>query len=493
MQLSALDWWVVLAFFLLVVVIGTWSAIKNTNAADYFVASGKLPWWLSGISHHVSGYSGAVFVAYAGLAYTHGFSVYVWWALTIGIGMLLTINVFPVRWVRLREKYDIQSPLEYLRVRYDMPTQQIMAWSGVLLKLFDVGAKWAAIAILLNVFTGADITTGILLSGGVSLLYITVGGLWGVILTDFVQFIVQIASGLVMFVMVVKHLGGWHTVTGLWDTLPPANSQWFNEPYTVGFAVAFLFINTLSYNGGTWSLATRYIASPNETEARRSGRLSALLYLVWPLILFFPMWAAPVILPGLDDPTTSYGHLTLTLLPGGLTGLVLASMFANTMTMTSSDANTIAAVIARDILPALRGQPRAAQDPARALRTARMCTFIFTLGTIAIATQYEHFGGVLGLIVSWFGALVGPVAVPMLFGMLPQFRWCGARTAMISIIAGFAAFVVTRFVDLVPAISVVLPVAVTTAVYITGGLIARRHPVREEVAQLLESLEASKR
>src|SRR3970282_1645133 len=98
MQLSPLDWWVIIAFFLLVVVIGIWSYFKNTDAADYFVAGGKLPWWLSGISHHVSGYSGAVFVAYAGLAYTHGVSVYVWWALTIGIGMLITIGVFPVRW-----------------------------------------------------------------------------------------------------------------------------------------------------------------------------------------------------------------------------------------------------------------------------------------------------------------------------------------------------------------------------------------------------------
>src|SRR5690625_7649934 len=50
------------------------------------------------------------------------------------------------RWARLRSQTGIQSPTEYLKTRYNLPTQQLMAWSGVLLKLFDVGAKWAAIA-----------------------------------------------------------------------------------------------------------------------------------------------------------------------------------------------------------------------------------------------------------------------------------------------------------------------------------------------------------
>ncbi|NIR62906.1 MAG: Na+:solute symporter, partial [Gammaproteobacteria bacterium] len=64
---------------------------------------------------------------------------------------------------------------------------QLMAWSGALLKLFDVGAKWAAIAVLLNVFTGTSLLVGILLAGGISLIYITVGGLWADVWTDFAQ------------------------------------------------------------------------------------------------------------------------------------------------------------------------------------------------------------------------------------------------------------------------------------------------------------------
>jgi SSS family solute:Na+ symporter len=485
MELSILDLIVIALFFLLMLAIGIWSYFKNTNSEDYFVAGGKLPWWLSGISHHVSGYSGAVFVAYAGLAYTHGFSLYIWWALTIGLTIVVSANVFPVFWVRLRKRFHIQSPLEFLTVRYNLLTQQLMAWSGVTLKLFDIGAKWAAIAVLLNVFTGISLPVGILIAGGISLLYITFGGLWAVIITDFAQFIVQIIAGLVMFVVVLAKLGGVGSIFTLWEQLPPENSQVFHEPYTVGFALAFLFINFLSYNGGQWNLATRYISSPSEKQASKAARLSGILYLVWPLILFFPMWAAPVLLPDLDDPTQSYGILTMQLLPIGLVGLVVASLFANTMSMTSSDINTISAVITRDILPAVNPKFK---DEKNSLGIARVTTFLFTLATILIAFQFERFGGVLGLIISWFGALVGPIAVPMLFGVIPWFKTCGPKAAISSILMGLLAFVFTKSYDLGSlALSISLPVTVSTITYILVGKLSKQAPP-QKVQQMLDDL-----
>lgn len=485
MELSLIDLLVIVLFFVLMLGIGIWSYFKNSSSEDYFVAGGSLPWWLSGISHHVSGYSGAVFVAYAGLAYTHGFSLYIWWAFTIGLTILVSSKVFPVFWVRLRKRFHIQSPLEFLITRYNLLTQQIMAWSGVTLKLFDIGAKWAAIAILLNVFTGVSLPVGILISGGISLIYITFGGLWAVIITDLAQFIVQIIAGLVMFVVVIDKLGGISSVFTLWDQLPAENSQAFNDPYTVGFALVFLFINFLSYNGGQWNLATRYISSPSEQQATKAARLSGILYLVWPLILFFPMWAAPVILPGMEDPTQSYGILTMELLPIGLIGLVVASLFANTMSMTSSDINTISAVITRDILPVLSEKFR---DGKNSLTIARITTFIFTLATIIIALQFEKFGGVLGLIISWFGALVGPIAVPMLFGVIPWFKSCGPKAAISSIAMGLLAFIFTKSYDLGSlALSISLPVTVSTLTYVIVGFI-NRHEVPEKVQTMLDDL-----
>lgn len=488
-----LDWVSVALFFIVMVIIGFWSYKKVSGSEDFFVAGGKLPWWLSGISHHVSGYSGAVFVAYAGLAYTHGFSIYVWWALTITVAVIVGAYIMAPRWARLRINYNIESPTEYLATRYNVPTQQLMAWCGVLLKLFDVGAKWAAIGILLNVFAGIPIVYGILISGIVSLIYITIGGLWADVWTDFAQFVVQIVAGLVMFFVVMNMMGGVSSLTGIWDQLPAANSQPFNEPYTVWYVFFYFFVVFLSYNGGTWNLATRYISSPSGEEAKKSGLLSGVLYLIWPLFLFFPMWAAPLILPGLEDPTQSYGLLAQELLPAGLVGLVLAGLFAATMSMTSSDANTISAVITRDILPVISEKYRKLTQK-ESLRIARITTFTFTFITLIIGIYSEKFGGVLGLIISWFGALIGPISIPMLLGLFPAFKRSDSRAAISSIVAGLLMFIITKYVvDFPLSLEIGSPVLVSAVVFIGMGYLNKKEDVKKEVSDLIDAVSTSEK
>ncbi len=484
--MQSIDWFVIFLFFLLMVIIGIWTYKKVKISKDFFVAGGKLPWWLSGISHHISGYSGVVYVAFAGIAYTHGITIFVWWSLTIAIGVIFGSFFIAPRWSRLRVRFNIQSPTEYLKNRYNLPTQQIIAWSGVLLKIFDVGAKWLAIAILMNVFTGISLTAGILLAGIISLIYITLGGLWAVVWTDFAQFVVQIVAGLIMLFSVVALQGGFLAIPDVWGQLPDSHSQPFHSPYTAAFALAFLAINFLSYNGGTWNLATRYISSPSGSEARKAALLSGFLYLFWPIVIFYPMWVAPLILPDLQDPTQVYALLSLELLPPGLVGLVLAGLFASTMSMTSSDANTISAVITRDILPHLANVFKNLKE---SLFLARTVTFLFTLFTVIVAVYADTFGGVVGLIIYWFGALIGPSAIPMILGLLPAFRHCDARTAIIAIVGGIIGFVVVNYmIESSEAVKVATPVATSFILYCILGWLNRKKAIADEVSDMMEAL-----
>lgn len=471
MQLT--DWIVLALYFFVLVAIGLNAYRKVKNSADFFTAGGKLPWWLSGVSHHVSGYSGAVFVAYAGIAYTHGFTLYIWWACGVGLATLLAALWIAPRWANLRIKTGIQSPTEYLITRYNLTTQQIIAWSGAIIKIFDVGGKLAAIAVLLNVFTGASITTGILLAGTVSLLYITIGGLWADVWNDFAQFIIQLIAGLTMFVMILMRLGdGFSGVLTLWHKLPEANSGFFNTPYTPAFALGMLVVDFFSYSGGTWNLSTRFISSSSGAEARKAGVLSSILYFIWPLILLFPMFAAPVFFPDLEDPTLSYGMMALKFLPAGLLGLVLASMFANTLSMTSSDSNTVSAVITRDILPNVFHKIKTF-SPKQSLLLARITTFSFTLLTIIIALNSSHFGGVFGLIVSWFAALLGPIAIPMILGLLPFFKRSGSISAILSIVGGLLVFVVTKAVGFSLTVEVSAPLLTSLILFVLSGFLMK--------------------
>lgn len=478
--MGVLDWLVVVGYFFVMIGIGIWAKSRIHDSRDFFTAGGRMPWWLSGISHHMSGYSAAVFVGYAAIAYTEGFVLYVWWALGITFAMVLGSFVFAPRWPRLRQRLDVISPLEYLKVRYNLPTQQVLAWSGTALKVFDVGAKWTAMALLLNVFTGVPLVWGVLLTGGVTLFYSTIGGLWADALTDTGQFIIQFVAGVVLFVVVLGELGGVSSLWTVWDRLPEGNSQPFNGQYTVLFVMVYLLINTLSYNGGTWNLAQRFIASPTGSTARRAALLSAGLYLVWPLVMFFPMWAAPVLLPDLANPEQSYALLAESLLPAGLIGLVLAGLFSHTMAMTGSDANAISSVVTRDILPAVwRGADRFTTRTE--LLVGRISVFTFIALSMGIALTADSFGGVLGLLILWFGALVGPIAIPMLLGLLPTFRRCGPSAAIGSWATGLFVFVLVQYVfedriaelapDMVTSVSVGAPVLASLVVFVLLGLL----------------------
>jgi Na+/proline symporter len=309
------------------------------------------------------------------------------------------------------------------------------------------------------------------MAGGISLIYISLGGIWADVWNDLFQFSIQLVAGITMLVVVVTELGGVQEALHIWEKLPEGHTNPLAEPYTIWFVITFLILNFLSYNGATWNLATRFISQSSERSVRKSARLSALLYLVWPLVLFFPMWCTPIFFPGIDNPENSYARLALEFLPAGLVGLVLASMFANTLTMTSSDANTITAVLSRDIIPYLF--PRK-ESRIKTLRVIRFTSVSFLALTIVIALNAESFGGVLGLIISWFAALIGPVSIPMMLGLLPAFKRMDHRAALLSIGAGFLTFVLTKFVlDLSLAGEIGSPVLISFVVYCMTGLITR--------------------
>jgi Na+/proline symporter len=485
--MTALDWTVLAGYFVLMVLIGLWSRTKIKTVVDYFTTGGRIPWWLSGISHHMSGYSAVMFVAFAAVAYTYGITVYVWWAVSIGVGVGIGAFVFAARWNRLRAKHGVVSPLEYLAKRYNLPTQQVLAYSGAALKVVDIAAKWVAIAVLLNGFTGVPMRWGILLTGVVTMLYATLGGLWADVLTDFGQFIIQAAAGIAMFVGVLSHLDGIPTLWKMWGQLPEGHGSALNGPYTPVFLIAFLFIKTFEYNGGMWNLAQRYMAAPSGSEAKRSALLSSILWLVWPLVLFIPMCAAPLLVPGLAKPEQSYVELAQLLLPSGLIGLVLAGFFSHTMAMVASDANVISSVITRDIGPVLWPKLRKLSDVAT-LKFARITTFVFVTVSMLIAIITNGQGVVLKIVVDLVAATMGPISIPLMLGLLPWFRRSGSRAAIASWAAGLIVWAVVKWgvgsTD--TTLVVALPLATSLVVYVGLGLLLPER--RESVDKLLDSL-----
>ncbi|WP_327424258.1 Na+:solute symporter [Streptomyces sp. NBC_01527] len=472
--MALLDWVALGGYFLVMLLIGLWSHRRVGDVSDYFTGGGRMPWWLSGISHHMSGYSAAVFVAYAAIAYSVGITVYIWAFLPLALATGLGAWLFAPRWNRLRQRYAVASPLEYLAKRYNVPTQQALAWSGALLKVFDVAAKWASVAVLLNVFTGMSMTAGILITGVVTLLYCTVGGLWADALTDFGQFIIQGIAALAMVWVVLDRLGdGLSGLGTIWHKLPEGHGHPLVDPYTTTFLGAYVVVKLFEYNGGMWNLAQRYMATDTPKAARRSAGLSSVLYVIWPAVLLFPPVAAAVLMPDITEPQKVYALMAESYLPAGLVGLTLAGMFSHTMAMASSDANAVSAVVTRDIIPAV---VRRAKDlpAATGLLIARVCTVVFITVSMLVAIEADHFGGVLGIIVGLVAAVMGPISIPMLLGLLPAFRKCGPRAALSSWALGLLGYVLVKFVleSTDQTVIIATPLVTSLVVYLLVGLLS---------------------
>ncbi|WP_105971955.1 sodium:solute symporter family protein [Streptomyces geranii] len=479
--MNGLDWTVLIAYFGVMVAIGVWSHKRVDNVSDFFTAGGKMPWWLSGISHHMSGYSAVMFTGYAGIAYTYGVTSFVTWSFPIALGIAIGSKLFAPRINRLRSRLHVASPLEYLKSRYDLKTQQALAWSGMLLKIVDVGAKWAAIATLLSVFTGISLNQGILITGAITAVYCTIGGLWADALTELGQFVIQLLAGIAMFVAVVLKLDDHGGFFGVWDE--PAlqgHGKPLVGPYGTVFLLAFLFIKLFEYNGGMLNQAQRYMATASPKEAERSARLSAILWLVWPLVLFFPMWMSPLLVESQKpDGSDSYALMTEQLLPHGLLGLVIVGFFSHTMAMCSSDANAIAAVFTRDCAPVIWKRARSWTDSS-GLVAARVTTVVFLGLSMAAATQVNSpaFKDIITVVIKWVAGLMGPMAIPMMLGLLRPFRRSGPTAALGSWSMGLLAFWLVNYpIDWnveggVPLqYQVSIPLAVSLVLYILIGFL----------------------
>ncbi|MDQ8704543.1 sodium:solute symporter family protein [Streptomyces sp. LHD-70] len=486
--MNTLDWAVLGGYFFVMVGIGLWSKSRVHDVADFFTARGRIPWWLSGISHHMSGYSAIMFVTFAAVAYDYGVTVYFWWPLTIGLGVGIGAFVFAARWNRLRAKHGVDSPLAYLAVRYNLPTQQLLAYSGALLKVVDIAAKWVAIAVLLQGFADIPLVWGITLTGVCTMFYMAFGGLWADVLTDFGQFVIQAVAGIAMLVAVMAHLGGVSSLWTMWDELPASHSDPVNGTVTTGLIMAFLLVKTFEYNGGMWNLAQRYMASPSGSRAKRSALLSSALWLVWPLILFIPMIAAPLIVPDIGNPERSYIMLAQELLPSGLIGLLLAGFFSHTMAMVASDSNVITAVITRDLAPVLVPKVRRFTERQKLL-FARITTVAFVAVSMSIALGADPNGFIMTVVVSVVAATMGPISIPLMLGLLPWFKRTGPTAAMVSWAGGLAvwAWLYWGAEGTSETVTVGAPVLTSLVLYVGVGLLKPEGSV--ERAALVDSLD----
>jgi len=393
--LKPLDTWTLIIFSLIVFLIGLSFARTGKDIKSFFAAGGAVPWWINGLSLFMSFFSAGTFVVWGSIAYSEGWvSVTIQWTMAIA-GLVIGAVIAP-RW----RKTNTVTAAEFITRRLGYKTQKVYTYLFLLVAMFTTGAFLYPVAKIVQVSTGFSITLCILVIGGLITLYTATGGLWAVIVTDVLQFIVLTAAVLIVVPLSFEAVDG---INNFVAESPAGFFDLLGEEYTLEFMVAFGLYN-LVFIGGNWAYVQRYTSVAHPKDARKVGWLFGALYLVSPVIWMLPPMIYQVVNPGLAGFADEGAYLMMckAVLPAGMLGLILGGMVFATSSSVNTTLNISAGVFTNDIYQHFF--PRSSDR--RTMLVARGATAVFGTLTVVVALLVPSMGGIVEVVLS-VGAITG--------------------------------------------------------------------------------------
>jgi SSS family solute:Na+ symporter len=404
------DFAVLIAYLATMIVIGTLYSRQMRSADMYFAGGKQLSWWLGGVSFLMSSVSALSIVVYAGLGYQYGLvALTLYW--TSVPATFLTTWLFARRWRRA----GVLTPTEFLEQRFSPGVRQLFVWSGIPLKVADEGLKIVAIGTFVSTGLKLPATQTMIVLGITILLYAVMGGLWAVVITDLVQFILVTSTVVLLVPLSWRAAKGWTHVSQL---TPPEFFHVVRAPYGWGYVGSFFILTFLSYSGN-WSLIQKFYSARSDDEAAGLGWLACLLFLALP-----PAWIATGMLargfisPNGLDPQTLYARVGIALLPPGIMGMILAALFAATMSVLASGYNVIAAVLTLDVYQRLIRRDASQRELVFVGRTLTAIVAILVLAIALLITRLRW--TIFDTMIAMFSFLLPPTVLPMLAGLLSK-------------------------------------------------------------------------
>ncbi len=421
-----------LFFLLLFTVVGTYAATqKQDSTSDYLLAGRKVNAWMVALSALSTGQSGFLFTGQVGYAYTQGLSA-IWLAIGWAIGDYLAWTLVFKQLRQVSEASDSETVPAFLAQK--QPGYRWISVISALITIFFLGTYAAAQLLAgskaLNSLFGWDYAWGIIIGAIIVVVYCFSGGIRASIWTDSVQTIVMIAALLLLFVVTIfagDGVGNIFTKLGQIDAnlvaLFPSKLAWGFLPFFIGWLVAGFGAV------GQPHIVVRAMALDSADNMNKARNIRTICGFITAFTAIFIGFAARTILPNLKDPELALLDLSQELLPGILVGVMLAGLFAATISTADSQILSCSAALTQDLFPGL----------AKSYKYAKIGTLVVTaiVLVIALANNDSVFGLITfawSILASGLGVLLivrcyeKPVSTPaaiaiMISGMAVSLVW----------------------------------------------------------------------
>ncbi|WP_373551071.1 sodium:solute symporter family protein [Haliscomenobacter sp.] len=418
-----IDTAVIFIFSAFVLGIGLLFARTGRNLKSFFAGGEAVPWFIGGLSLFMSFFSAGTFVAWGSIAYKHGWvAVTIQW--TMCLGAIVTGLFLSPRW---RATGNLTAA-EFIRERLGEGVQKIYIGIFTLVSLFIKGSVLYPVAKLVSVSLGFPLFECTIVLGIFMIAYTAVGGLWAVMVTDILQFVILSAAVFILLPLSLGKVGGFEAFT---QKVPDDFFNLLNGEYTLGFILAFIFFH-IAQIGGNWTFVQRYTSVDSPQSARKVAFLFAALYLVSPVIWMLPPMIYRAINPDLVglDTENAYLKICQLVLPPGLLGLMLTGMYFSTSASANTTLNVVSAVFTNDVY---RGFINPTASDRQLIRVARLSSWGFGLGMIGIALLVPAAGGIVEVVLSISAISGGPLLAPPLWALFSK-RLNGRTTFWITLI-----------------------------------------------------------
>jgi SSS family solute:Na+ symporter len=403
-------------YFVVLVVIGYIFSKKQKNTEDYFKGGGRIPWWAAGISLFGTALSAITFMAIPAKTYSTDWSYFL-----LNMAIFLVAPLIIILFIPFFRKLNITTAYEYLEKRFSLTIRLLGSISFILFQIGRMGIILLLPSLALNVVTGMDVFLCISLMGFISLIYTLMGGIEAVIWTDVIQVAVLLAGAIVALVLIIQAVDGG--ISGIYEMA--AVNHKFNlldlrltlrEP-TVWVMLIGGFFTSITTYGTDQTMVQRYLTTQTEKEARQSVWTNAWMTIP-ATILFFSIGTALYAFyrtfpeqmnPALENLDSVFPWYIASQLPDGLSGLLIAGIFAAAMSSLSSSMNSAATAYSTDVH--FRFGLTSEVSP---LKIARLSTLIIGLaGTLFalfmatwnIQSLWDEFNKLIGLIIGSLGGL----------------------------------------------------------------------------------------
>eukprot|EP01029_Cantina_marsupialis_P009437 TRINITY_DN21996_c0_g1_i1.p2 TRINITY_DN21996_c0_g1~~TRINITY_DN21996_c0_g1_i1.p2 ORF type:complete len:908 (+),score=93.42 TRINITY_DN21996_c0_g1_i1:4326-7049(+) len=411
------NWVVLISYMFGMLYLGYFFMKKENSTDDFFKGGGRIPWWAAGMSIFATMLSAITFMAIPAKTFATDWKYF-------PMAITILIMAFPVvkYYLPFFRRLQVTTAYEYLEQRFNYATRLLASSLFIIFMVARMALVLFLPSLALTVVTGIDIYTCIILMGVITIIYCTMGGVEAVVWGDVIQgFVLMGGALLAAFYLIGGIEGGWNRLIEI--SLDNAKFTTLDSALDLSNATIWVVLlgglanNLISYSSDQ-TVIQRYLTTKDEKSAGKSIILNGVLSILVSLLFYFigsALFAYYTEMPdqlnyGMENPDSIFPHFIMTKMPVGVAGLLIAAIFAATMSTVSSNINSLSTAFTADVYQKFFKE----RSDKHNLLVARVSGVVLggigivialLMATWNILSLFDYFNYILGLLASGLGGL----------------------------------------------------------------------------------------